>query len=233
MNLRGCNKNLEFGVLLVRHQSEFCMKNALLLLVLSSLCSLSFAQVDLAIGEWATHLPFNAGLSLAQSPKSIFYATDYAILQVSKEDLQTRKLTRTEGLNGSSISCIYFQKENNALVIAYTDGLIDLVTDDQVRSVPDIRIFNNVPIIKNIHKISPNQGDEVFINADYGLSSLNVKTGRISYTLFTPNLKVLETVKFGNQIYMATEKGLYRYEENSSKLIQDFASWELWEIWMD
>ncbi|MBK7810948.1 MAG: hypothetical protein IPI50_06855 [Saprospiraceae bacterium] len=203
------------------------MKNALLLLVLSSLCSLSFAQVDLAIGEWATHLPFNAGLSLAQSPKSIFYATDYAILQVSKEDLQTRKLTRTEGLNGSSISCIYFQKENNALVIAYTDGLIDLVTDDQVRSVPDIRIFNNVPIIKNIHKISPNQGDEVFINADYGLSSLNVKTGRISYTLFTPNLKVLETVKFGNQIYMATEKGLYRYEENSSKLIQDFASWEL------
>ncbi|MBK9270443.1 MAG: hypothetical protein IPM48_02510 [Saprospiraceae bacterium] len=203
------------------------MKKGLLPLSLCFVYSLSYAQVDLAIGQWATHLPFNSGLSLAQSPQSIFYATDYAILQLRKEDLSTQKITRTEGLNGSSISCIYFHPALNVLVIAYTDGLIDLVSDAEVRSIPDIRIFNNIPIIKNILKITPYKGDEVFINADYGLSSLNVKTGRITFTLFTPNLKVLHSLQHGPYVYMATEKGLFRFDTRTNRLIQDFSGWEL------
>lgn len=185
------------------------------------------AQSNLAIGQWATHLPFNAGLSLTQSEKYIYYATDYAILQVNPEDLSTRKITRTEGLNGSSIARIFFHPSQQCLVIAYTDGLIDLVFEDEIRSVPDIKIFNNVPIIKNIRNLSLLNEQEIFINADYGLSSLNLRTGRIGFTLFTPNLKVNQTVQMGDSVFMATEKGMYLFDRRSRGLIQDFNSWRL------
>lgn len=195
--------------------------------ILLILPAAGLAQNTLPIGGWATHLPFNAGLSLTQSPEHIYYATEYAILQIRKSDLSTRKFTRTEGLNGSSIAKIYYHPEAGCLVVAYTDGLIDLVFENEVRSVPDIKIFNNVPIIKNIRSISRYNENEVFINADYGLSSLNVRTGRIAFTLFTPGIRINQTLVYQDQLYMATDKGFYRFALKGGGLVQDFNSWKL------
>ena len=64
---------------------------------------LSDAQSDLAIGKWATHLPFNSGNFITQSNKFIYYSTEFAILKINKEDLSYERLTRTEGLSDSKI----------------------------------------------------------------------------------------------------------------------------------
>jgi ligand-binding sensor domain-containing protein len=185
------------------------------------------AQSELFIGQWVTHLPYNNGLQITQSKDYIYYATAFSLLQIDKSDFSSRKITRTEGLSGSQINCIYFHPETKTLIVAYSDGLLDLVKEDGVSAVPDIKIYNNVPINKTIRSITHGDAQHVFINADYGISYLNLITGAIAYTAFTPNLKINFTIQFKDALYSATAKGLYKFDLKKNLLVQDFGSWQL------
>ena len=188
---------------------------------------ISWTQSELFIGQWTTHLPYNNGLQITQSEDYIYYATAFSLLQIDKSDFSPKKITRTEGLSGSQINCIYFHQETKTLVIAYSDGLIDLVREEGVSAVPDIKIYNNVPINKTIRSITLGDAQHVFINADYGISYLNLNNGSIAYTAFTPNLKINHTLKYKDALYSATAKGLYKFDLKKNLLVQDFGSWEL------
>ncbi len=187
---------------------------------------LSDAQSDLAIGKWATHLPFNSGNFITQSNKFIYYSTEFAILKINKEDLSYERLTRTEGLSDSKIRTIFFHKGQSTLIVAYDNAALDLINGKHVQPIVDIVNFNNIPIDKFINKISLQDENHVFICANYGLSLLNVETGKFIFTLFTPNLKVYDCIKENNQYFMATESGIYYLEIKGNEIIQNFNSWK-------
>lgn len=73
-----------------------------------------------------------------------------------------------------------------------------------------------MPINKTIRSISHGDAQHVFINADYGISYLNLITGAIAYTAFTPNLKINFTIQFKDALYNATAKGLYKFDLKKS-----------------
>jgi hypothetical protein len=120
------------------------------------------SQSDLPIGSWTTHLPYNAGIQVTQSDEFVYYSTGFSILQINKNDYSFQKISRTEGLSGNQINCIYFHKATKTLVIAYSDGLIDLLTEHGVIAIPDIQIYNNVPINKTIRSITFEDDIHVF-----------------------------------------------------------------------
>ncbi len=185
------------------------------------------SQSDLAIGSWTTHLPYNSGKYITQSKNFIYYATDYAILKINKSDLSFEKITRTEGLNDSRINAIYFHSEQSTLIVAYDNATLDLISENSVRAIVDIVNFNNIPIDKVINKISYKDDQHVFLSSNYGLSLLNVRTGKFIFTLFTPNIKVYDCVVDKNNYFMATEKGMYFLEATGNEIVQSFKSWIL------
>lgn len=185
------------------------------------------SQSDLPIGSWTTHLPYNAGIQVTQSDEFVYYSTGFSILQINKNDYSFQKISRTEGLSGNQINCIYFHKATKTLVIAYSDGLIDLLTEHGVIAIPDIQIYNNVPINKTIRSITFEDDIHVFINADYGLSSLDLVSHRMSFTTFTDNLIINSTLSFEGKVYSGSNKGLYVFDPSTKNLIEDFNSWNL------
>ncbi|MCC6817169.1 MAG: hypothetical protein IT267_12210 [Saprospiraceae bacterium] len=186
-----------------------------------------FSQSELRIGEWQNQIPYNNGIKITQSEEAIYYATDLAVLKILKNDLSTTKVSTTEGLSGSKISAIFFHKNTNTLVIAYSDGLIDLVSEDDVTAIPFIKIYNNIPILKNINTISYKDEESVFISADFGLISLNLINQLVEFTVFTNSIKIKNTIKFGNTFYCASTSGVYSYNLNAGNLVEDFSNWKL------
>ncbi|MBK9109487.1 MAG: hypothetical protein IPM92_14215 [Saprospiraceae bacterium] len=187
----------------------------------------SVAQTNLAIGAWLTHLPYNSGNQVTESDHFVYYATDYGILKVHKSDFSFERISRTEGLSGTQINAIYFHKASQQLLIAYSNGVIDLLGDNGVQTVVDILNFNNIPVDKTINRITLMDDNNVFISGHYGLSQLNVNNLTFKFTLFTPNIKVYDCAVAGNFYYMATENGLYSFENNGTGIIQALSSWTL------
>ncbi len=183
------------------------------------------AQSDIAIDKWATHLPFNNATYITQSKKFVYYSTGFAILKINKSDLSYERITRTEGLSDSKIRTIFYHTDQSTLLIAYDNAALDLLKEDGVHPVVDIVNFNNIPIDKTINKISRQDENHVFISANYGLSLLDVNSGRFIFTLFTPNLKVYDCIEVNNQYFMATESGIYFLQTTGSEIIQNFNSW--------
>ena len=54
------------------------------------------------------------------------------------------------------------------------------MTSSGTEAIPFIKIFNNVPISKNINSISLRDDNSVFISADFGLVSLNLITKELT-----------------------------------------------------
>lgn len=190
------------------------------------LCS----QAELRIGEWQNQIPYNNGIKITQSDQFIYYATDLAILQINKLDLSTKKISTIEGLSGSRINAIYFHKSTKILIIAYSDGLIDLVKENGTSSVPFIKIYNNIPISKNINSIDFKDDQSVFVSADFGFISLNLLTEQVEFTVFTTNLKVNNITVFQNNYFAATAKGLFFFDPSFGNLVEDFSNWNLLDL---
>lgn len=184
------------------------------------------AQAELRLGEWRNHIPYNNGVKITQSEEAIYYATDLAILKIQKSDLSTQKISTTEDLSGSKINTIYFHQKTKTLVIAYSDGLIDLLTEDGVEAIPFIKIFNNIPITKNINSITYLDDESVFVSADFGLISLNLINRLVEFTVFTNDIKIKNTIHYNNQYICASSNGIYRFTTNTGTLVEDFSNWQ-------
>ena len=203
-----------------------CIQLGCFLHLFLSICVINIqAQSNLSIGQWATHLPYNKAFSVASSDEFSYFATEYSILKVDKTDLSFERLTKSEGLHGNIISTIYYHFPTQTLVIAYSNGLIDLYSKNGFKAVSDLQNFNNIPINKQINSLSYEDDEHVFINAEYGISSLNVASGRFEYNVFTEGRSIYKTVKFGDKTYAASSNGLWQYKNSNQTTIQDFSSW--------
>ena len=69
------------------------------------------AQVEfpsLAIGQWSQHLPWQRSVSVTQSDAKIYYATEWAVLELDKADRSAQFLTKVEGLSDVGMNFIRF-----------------------------------------------------------------------------------------------------------------------------
>lgn len=184
----------------------------------------SIGQSQLAIGEWATHLPFPRGLSVTQSPRFVYYSTDYAILKMHKVDRTYEFLTTNDGLSRTEGSVLMYHPISFVLVVGYESGIIDLVRTDGVRTMKDIYSFDNFPIDKKINHLYPDGKDRVIVSGNFGMSLIDVRSEKVLWTSFTFGNQVYGVTRVGDMFYAGTEDGLFRIQEDAQ--VENFASWE-------
>ena len=112
------------------------------------------AQGDLALGQWAEHLPYNTGYTVTQSPTRVYYGTDYAIISILKEDTsQVTFFSKVDGLSDIAPSWIHFHEPLNMLIIGYRNGNIDLLDENGITNINDILRNTNIQGDKSIRHI--------------------------------------------------------------------------------
>ncbi len=193
-----------------------------ILLLLS--VKLSFSQIG--IGQWRDHLPYKNGISIAELGSRIYCATPYSLFYYQKTDNSVEKLSKVNGLSDVGIRKIASDQSTNTLIIAYTNTNVDLIKDQKVVNISDIKrkqILGN----KTIHNIFIHD-NLAYLSCGFGIVVVDMIREEIKDTYYIgPNgsyLNVYDLALHQGNYYAATESGIFTASQNASNLA-DFASW--------
>ena len=183
-------------------------------------------QLDMAIGDWVSHLPHIRGLGLAQSGDYIIYSTDFSLVLISKEDNSVHFVSKIDGLSDTGIDNIYFDQFNKHLVIIYSNSNIDFYTRDGVINIPDI--LNSTSIIgsKKIFDVHFMNENQMFLATAFGIVEYRTRRKEFGSTIFT-DLRVNSISSKNSILFAGTDDGLYSIKISGGVNIADFRAWNL------
>lgn len=189
----------------------------------------TFSQ-GVGIGQWRDHLPYNKCIAVTEGNNNIYCATPYSVFYYDKEDNSIHRLTKVTGLSDIGVSAINYNKDLNALVIAYSNTNIDIIQDGRIINVSDIKrkqILGN-KTINNIEFI----GKDAFLSCGFGIVVLDIEKNEIKDTYYIGpegsqiNVFDLSFSEYDSVIYAATEAGVYSASYNNNNLA-NYESWTL------
>jgi hypothetical protein len=204
--------------------------NATRLLFLILQCLTAAAQTpdtifpDLRIGEWQQYLPWQRAVSVTTSQEHVYYATDWAVVQIDKQDRSPHYLTKVNGLSDAGMQWVRYNYPSERLLIAYTNSNLDLYD-------PKTGAVTNLPFIKKNLTISGDKrvyyaafiDDDAFLCTGFGVVKLNMKTEEVDYTVFTEQ-PVFSFARFRGDYYMGTDEGVFKIRTNDVNPA-DFSRW--------
>lgn len=160
-------------------------------------------------GQWRLHLPLTNIKVLAETPEYLYAAADVGFIRVHKELKSTEILSRINDFGGFEVSQLAYHKTMNTLVIVYSDGLIDLVKDNQIVTLTDLQRASIIGS-KRVNAIEFEE-NFAFLAADFGIVMLNIE--RYEFSASYVNLgfgDIRDMVVMGDFIYALSPLGIYR-----------------------
>ncbi|AFM04357.1 putative transcriptional regulator [Bernardetia litoralis DSM 6794] len=220
--------------------NSFIYKNLILFSLLTtiyftfSLQNLLIAQNEnnIALGEWRTHLTYFDAQTLATSPEKVYVASQNGLFFYDREFSNLEVISRIDGLSDIGISYLQYLPNIEQLLIAYKNGNIDFLSDNEIKNFPVF--FEDAAILdKQIYHIYYLQ-NVVWISTNAGILEIDVESEtnkriRNSYQNLGENgeiIKVFATTIQDNIIYAATEKGVRYTSLNASINKNDFRNWQ-------
>lgn len=194
------------------------MKNIFFLVIICLSYTLS-AQIG--VGQWRDHLPFNSTFDLIEKDNSIIGASATALFKFDKANSQISKFSVLDGLTETNITSIAYSKKHRAIIIGYNSGNIDIVLDDEIINLPELKNTSNIPGDKKINDIHIHD-DFALLSCNFGILKVDLKKNEINDTyrlgFNNSNLSINQTTIFNDTIYGATEIGIFKAYVNNPLL---------------
>jgi hypothetical protein len=203
------------------------MRKLLFIILIFLLAMPVGAQVR--VGEWEDQLSFGQAISLVEARGIIWCATRSGLFSYDPESETISKWSKVNGLSDVEIACLAFSEEQNTLIIAYSNSNIDLLQNNQIINIPDIKrkaITGN----KRINSIQI-EGEEAFLSCGFGIIRLNIVRNEVASTYYIgpdgSHIEVFETMIFHyDSIFAATSQGIFR----ASKYDPDLENYRNWSL---
>ena len=184
--------------------------------------------MDLPVGAWREHLPYNSAIDIAAGSGKVFCATPYSLFSVNIADNSIDRYSKITGLNETGVSAIQYDLTNEKLVIAYSNSNIDIIYRNDIYNVPDIK-RSTITGNKNIYNIYP-RGNNYYLSTGLGVIVIDGEKYEVKDSWFIGSggsyVKVNGFTSDGTFFYAATEEGLKKAQSNNSNLA-NHANWQL------
>jgi hypothetical protein len=195
-------------------------------LIFTTVFQFAFAQIG--IGQWRDHIPYRSGLYVAESNSDIYVSTGQGLFYYDKLTGETDRLTKVNGLSDVGIKSIAYSDDYDVLVIGYYNGNLDLLKDNEIVNVSDIK-RKTIIAEKSINSIDFIDQYAV-LSTGFGIVLFDIDRDEIKSTWYIGNLgsyiKIYETTFDGQYVIAATEKGIYKGDYLNSNLA-DFSNWNV------
>jgi len=189
---------------------------------------ISFSQNDILIGEWDALLPANHGNHVATGNGKIFYGSDAGILVLDEEDIENPQYYSTiDGLSEINVDNLAFDEESGQLIIAYSNGVIDLFSPDEVFTILDIASNTTIQGSKKINNmhVTPD-GEFVYLATGFGVLQYNLPRREFGFNTLT-SISINDITTSGDKVYAATDNGCYYIDLSSNSNENFFGDWTL------
>ena len=176
--------------------------------------------------QWRLHLSYNNPTEIVGTRERIFAVANGELYSFNRADEVLEYWDQSKGLNGTTISHICQDKTSGDLVIAYSNGRIDLMdSDGNVRQIPDIYTKAGT-ISTQINAISSG-AKKTYLAMTFGVVAIDCKRGEVSDTYYVgheaTNLEILQVVELNDSIYAFSSDSVY-----SACLHDNLADYHFW-----
>jgi len=194
--------------------------------ILVSIFILGSKAQDVGIGQWRDHLPWDNTLAVTEAGNIIYCASSFGIIKYFKEEERFERLTKVTGLSDIGINDIRFTNQHQTLVVAYDNTNIDLIKDNLIVNIPDIKM-KQILGKKTINKITL-RDDYAYLSCGFGIVVVDIVREEIHDTYYIgpdgDHINVLDLTYNDTSFFAATERGVYYAPVNSPNLA-NFESW--------
>lgn len=206
-------------------ETAFMKKWTLSLLVLI-LYIYDVSGQNISIGSWRTHFSYSNARLLTASSTKVFCATQNGFFSIDINDMSLSKVSKIDGLSGAGISAMQYADNSKVLVIGYRSGLIDLVYDNQIFSIYDIRDLRET-FDKEIYDIEIYNGF-VYAATNIGVLVISLKENAITDNYQSigegaTDISVFDLYQTNGLLYAITSDGI-QFGDLSKNLL-DFNNW--------
>jgi hypothetical protein len=199
------------------------MKKLLLLLL-----PLFIQAQDVPIGYWKDYQSYNSASYIAEADNKIYCVSNGSLFYINKGDNSINRISKVNGLSDVGVKQVAYDIASKITIITYENCNIDLLKDNQIVNISDIKrkeitgnkLINNI-IIKN---------SIAYLSCSFGLVLVDLEKEEIKDTYKIGeggDFKGINSCTFNEEnIFVASEGGIYSADINSSSLF-DFNSWKL------
>lgn len=177
--------------------------------------------------RWRLHLSYSNPQSVVATPNTIYAEASGALFGLDRKDETLTYWNKSEGLNGSTVAKIAYDKSADRLVIGYESGLIDLLDDKDgsVTQIPDLYIKAGA-ISTNINSIYVGSRC-TYLAMTFGIIAINTKKAEMIDTYYigadAQAINVDQVVEVGDSIYAFGENKMYSASLNDNMV--DYSYW--------
>ncbi|VAW25429.1 Immunoreactive 84kD antigen PG93, partial [hydrothermal vent metagenome] len=153
---------------------------------------------------------------------------DNAIFTYNTTTKEVTKISSVNGLSGDVTSSLYYSKTFDKIIIGYETGMLEIIDNKgNINIAKDIVNFNYSGN-KEINNITA-YGNKLYLSTSFAIVVYDIENLQFGDTYFIGNqsseIKINEIKIFQDNIYAATEKGIFLADITSANLI-DFNNWE-------
>ncbi len=189
------------------------------------LISISLLAQDLAVGEWAMHLPVQNVRAITEVENQIYCGSSSSIFSYDKGTGNKEILDRLDGYSDLTISEIDYEEESQVLIAVYKNMNIDMVKNGQVINVPDIR--RKIIGGKQINELII-VGKFAYMSCSFGLVIYDIEAEEFAHSPSSVSTSINQVAidEANNRIFAATETGIYETSLDNT-FISQLQTWEL------
>ena len=211
------------------------MKKYIALIVIA--LSLSSGVGQTPVGHFRSHISLRSFFSVAADANTVYAATDNGLMLLEKSSLvdsepELTSWTKVDGLSDIGIVRIHHDRTHNVLIICYENGNIDLIQNDKLMNVRDVK-DKSITGSKRLQSCRI-IGDYAFLVYPFGIVLFDLQEMIIKDTWFTKrnNVQLTPTdVSLSNhKYYVSTTQGVFSMSEQSP-MLSDFSQWDEENSW--
>jgi hypothetical protein len=190
-----------------------------------ALLSLNF-YAQIPVGSWRDHLAYSHCKKVVKVKNKLFCATDLNIFTYNTTDNSYEKLSKITGLSDMGIATMEYSEAKDILLIAYTNGNIDLIKNNQIINIADLKskTITGSKEARHIYFLN----DFAYLSYSFGILVVDLTKFEIkdNYIIGAPGEKydVNALTSDGTYFFAATSKGLFKALVNDPFLV-NFNQW--------
>ena len=180
------------------------MKYQLSFFIIFFVITLPAAQTN---KDWKAHLAYYESEAVAETNDRVFVMANGALYSYDKNDNEIRLYSKQNGLSDTDISLIKYSPDTQTLIIVYSNGNIDLWSNEDIKNMPYLQMATNIQS-KKVNDIYLNN-QLAYFSTDFGIMAVNLSKKEIVDTYRLD--KIVHSVGIiGDTIYAATSEGLFQ-----------------------
>lgn len=184
----------------------------------------AFSQIG--TGEWRFHSSTKKAIDVESSERIVYtaYENGLSVLNISDKTHELYNVLNL--LSDINITCIHFEKSENALYIGYDNGNIDKLKNGRIYNIPALKLAQ-ISSSKRINSFQKN-GTYVYVACDFAILKLDPLKNEIKDTYYPTNsLEPINDITFKDDTIFSVTPSKLLFGLINNPLLADQSQWAM------